>query len=961
LLGQIRGQMVLDVKQALAAYTAVRLAHLSTVTALATGGAALMAAGAGMAAIGIGMAAALWVAVDAAADFERKLDYFAAVSASTQDEYDAIREKAIQLGQDTIYSAGQIADSFVELGKAGVSAKDIIGGIGEGVAALGAAADIPLDTAAVIMMSAVQSFGLGADQAVHVADQLAGAANASIVEVEDLGISLKYAGGVASSLGVSFDETLTALGLLGQYGIRGSTAGTSLRQTLVSLTGSTAKAKTRLKELGIITADGTNQFFNADGSAKTLAESFQILQDATKGMSDEARLSAFKDIFAVRALPSVIALTKEGAAGFEEMSAAIGSTTALDVANQRLDNLSGDLEILRGNLETLAIENGSTLQEFFRGVVQGITDVVQWFNNLDADTQALIIRIIAFAATGFIIIGFLGMMAGAILNIIGFLMKLGPALKLVGTIVGWVGRAIGMAFGISNPIGWIILAITALVAAFIWLWNNVEGFRNFFIMVWDAIVVAAQAAWEWFLNLGPWFSNLWNSIVDWTTSAWESVTSFIGSIPGRITGFFSSIGAWFSNLWNNITTGVSNGWNAVLAFFQSLPGRIAAFFASLPARIGYIIGFMIGTVVRLIVAFGTWVGTAIPALINSIVTWFQQLPTRIAVFLAVLWANIVQIWTNIKTWLITTVTTLIAQVIVFFSQLPGRVVAFFQNLATGINNWMIRAAVWALQKAREIKDGVINFIRELPGRVREFFSNLVDTIREKLGQAVATAKEMASNILNGIVDTIVGLPDTVAGILNNVIDAFLGVVGRAWDAAKEFASGLWEGFKDGLGIHSPSYIEHAMWDITDVVETETRRLSRMTASIQSIGNRMVGVGIETGNRLVRPLATAAATMATEYKKIQDTQANLSDMSMNYTISQTAMSRLPNDAWGSQYGPPKAPPIIAQVNQPPADVRMPDRITLVDSEGDILAVTRVQTEDVMDENIRRQSMVGRSRR
>src|ERR1044071_5958178 len=244
--------MILDVKQALASYTAARAAHVSTVTALSTGAGALTSVGQGMAVAGAGLAVGIGVAVNAAADFERKLDYFGAVSNSTQEEYDAIRQKALELGKDTIYSAGQIADSFVELGKAGVSATDIIGGVGEGVAALGAAADIPLDTAATIITSAVQSFGLGADQAVEVADKLAGAANASIVDVQDLGVSLKYAGGVASALGIQFDDVNTALALLGKYGIRGSTAGTSLRQTLISLGGATAKAEGELKALGII-------------------------------------------------------------------------------------------------------------------------------------------------------------------------------------------------------------------------------------------------------------------------------------------------------------------------------------------------------------------------------------------------------------------------------------------------------------------------------------------------------------------------------------------------------------------------------------------------------------------------------------------------------------------------------------------------------------------------------------
>ena len=482
-LGTIRGQMLLDVNQAIASYTAARLAHLQTVTALRTGGGALMAAGAGIAAMGAGMLAGLMVAVNASADFERRMSYVGAVTGATTEQMDALRTKAIQLGQDTIFSAGQIADSFVELAKSGVTTEDIIGGIGQAVAALGAAADIPLDTAANIIMAAVQTFQLGADQAVHVADLLAGAANASIVDVQDLGVSLKYVGGIASALNIPIESVADALALLGTYGIKGSTAGTSLRQILVSLTGATKPATAMLKELGIITEDGSNKFFDAAGSAKPLAEIFQILQDATRGLSDEQKVAAYRTIFQNRALAAALDLTKSGAKGFADMNAQISQTTAWDVSQKRLNNLSGDIEILRGNIETLAITQGSQLQAFLRGLVQGITQMVQWFTNLDASTQGTIIRIVAITGVVLTVVGVFGMFAGAVLNMISLAIRLKDAwllFKTAQTAVTAGTWAMNAAF-LANPITWIIIAIVALVAAFIYLWKNNEGFRNFFI------------------------------------------------------------------------------------------------------------------------------------------------------------------------------------------------------------------------------------------------------------------------------------------------------------------------------------------------------------------------------------------------------------------------------------------------------------------------------------------------
>lgn len=477
-LGNIRGQMTLDVKQALAAYTSARQAHVSTVTALSTGAGALTTAGASMAAAGVAMGAGIMYAVNSAAEFERKLDYFIAVGGpGAADSYDVVREKALQLGADTIYSADQIADSFVELAKSGVGAEDIINGIGEGVAALGAAADIPLDTAANIITSAVATFNLGADQAVDVANKLAGAANASIIDVQDLGVSLKYAGGVAASLGASFTDVNTALAILGENGIKGSTAGTSLRQVLLGLNGSTGKAKEALKELGIITEDGSNKFYTASGSAKSLAEVFQILQDATAGMSDQQRTATMQQIFATRALPSLIALTKSGAAGFAEMAAEISKTTALDVASQRLDNLSGDLEILRGNLDTLAITMGSTMQGPARVLVQAVTDLIQAFLDLDEKTQELVMWIGTITASILVIIGVMGIFAGQILNIIALSIKLAPVFKFLGSTLETLFTPFTMLFGLirKHPFGSLITILIAVAGALVYFFTQTES------------------------------------------------------------------------------------------------------------------------------------------------------------------------------------------------------------------------------------------------------------------------------------------------------------------------------------------------------------------------------------------------------------------------------------------------------------------------------------------------------
>lgn len=895
-LGTIRGQMILDINQALAAYTKVRREHLNTVTALQTGGGALVTAGAGVAAAGAAMAGGFIYAATKAGEFERKLDYFSAVSSATQAEYDAIREKALQLGADTIYSADQIAESFVELGKAGVGPKDIIDGIGEAVANLGAAADIPLDAASNILMAAVQTFGLSADEAVGVADKMAGAANASMIDIQDLGTSLKYAGGVARTLGLDFDDVNTAIAILGQYGIRGSTAGTSLRQMMVSLTGKTKPATKALTELGIITEDGTNRFFDAEGNAKSLSEVFQILQDATAGLTSEQKLNYLRQIFQNRALAAASALTQSGAEGFTEMYEAIGKTTAMGVANERLDNLSGDIEILKGNIETLVIDTGSGFQTFARSLVQGITTVIQAFSNLPSWLQSSIIGFLAFSAVALVIVGSLGMFAGSILQIIGLIMRIGPALSGLKTGLAVVRTAmlgVNAAF-LANPITWIIVGIVALIAAFIWLWNNVEGFRNFWIAVWDVIKSAAAAVWDWLQSLPGWFAGVWNSIVTGVSAFVEGVVLFFQELPGRIVAFFTQLGTDIATFWTNLTTSVStavsNFINSIVVFFQELPGKIGAFFAALPYLIGYSLGLIIGTIVRWAIDTYSAITAWATNTYNAVVDWFSKLPGRVVAFFT-------QVYNGVVTWLKNALTQAILKSIAIYNgivdwlqKLPGKVIGFFTDLYNGAVRWLNDMATQAVIKAMAIYNGIVDWLQKLPGKVVGFFTTLAQDIATKLNEAVDKAVTLAGKIYNGVVNGITGIPGQVSAIFGKVVGAVRDKITSAFNAVRDFAAGLWNGFKEGLGIHSPSYIEHAMWAITDVVDEETNRLKGQVKAVQDLGNGISEVGNNLGFD-TRGMAADVNDLAKSVWAVRQYQDELASLASTYAIAPDPSSLL----------------------------------------------------------------------
>lgn len=887
-LGTIRGQIRLDVANAIAGYAAVRAANAHTINTM--NDARNRMRGFGVAAVGMGAAflAGFGMAVNAAADFEKKLDYFGAVNNATAGEMEKVRQKALELGRSSQYSASQIADALVEMGKAGISAKDITDGMAEAMVNLAAAADIDLAQATNIVTSQIQAFNLTAKDAVHVTNLMAGAANASIIDVTDIGVSMKYVGGVAKAMGISIDSTVDAISLLGKAGIKGSTAGTSLRQMMVSLAGGTKKATNVLKDLGIITEDGTNKFFKANGQAKSLAEVFQVLQDHTQNLSDKERIMAMRTIFNNRALAAAAILTKEGAKGFAEMNAEISKTTAAEVAAKRMDNLSGDIKKLKGNFETLMIEAGGPFQNFLRGIVQGLTRLLQWFSRMPDGVQTGILAFMGIAGVVLMVAGTIALFGAAISGAIGAIGSVVGAFRMLGPIIMTVVRATWALTiaTLANPYTWLVIAVIALVAALVLLYNKSETFRNFIDTIGRAFRDAFFATVEWFKGLPAFFSGVWDSIsgffsdgVDWVSRKWDEMVNFVTSAPGRIwasiTEFGAMIGTWVTELPGKIADSLSTGFTRIQQFFVELPGMI-----------GYALGFLVGQLVRWGIDMAIKAIAAGKAIWDGIVWFFMDLPGQVNTYLGQVWDRFFNWGVEMLAQAIVGGQNLYNGIVEWFQKLPGRIWEFLvqskDRMIQGAAEWYISM----LNGAQRTYNGVVTWFQKLPGRIWNFLVDSKNKLIQQGAQMVVSATQFGSRIYNGIVNWLTGLPGKCYEVLNNAVGAFKDMIGQAWQAAKDFAGGLWEGFKDGLGIHSPSYIEEAMWAITKVTGRETERLKGQVRGMQSLARGLQDVHNTASNAAGDG---SWAARLTEQRRIAASM-NPSETQLGYSPSNAASER-----------------------------------------------------------------------
>lgn len=179
---------------------------------------------------------------------------------------------------------------------------------------------------------------------------------------------------------------------------------------------------------------------------------------------------------------------------------------------------------------------------------------------------------------------------------------------------------------LANPITWIIVAIMALVAAFVVLWNECDGFRNFFIAIWDAIVAAFNAVVEWFKEAGKaiagFFVDAWNAI----KKAWSAVGQFFSNIWQGIKNVFSSVGKWFSNIFTGAWNGIKKAFSSVVSFFTGIWEKITGIFSKVGKAIGGAISGAVSKAVNAVLSMAVKIINGFISAINLAIKLINKIP-----------------------------------------------------------------------------------------------------------------------------------------------------------------------------------------------------------------------------------------------------------------------------------------------------------------------------------------------
>ena len=691
-------------------------------------------------------------------------------------------------------------------------------GAADSVVALAAAGGVDMPTAATIASNAMNQFGLKAQDMKGVVDSIAGAANASAIDVNDLGMAMSQVGAVANLAGLDFKDTAIAIAEMGNAGIKGSDAGTSLKSMLMNLQPQTDKQKGLMKDLGLITKDGSNAFYDATGKLKDLKGIQDTLSKSLEGMTQAQKQATLETIFGSDGIRAAAILTKEGAAGYDQMAASMGKVSAADVAAKRMDNFKGSMEQFMGSVETLGITVGTVLLPALRTLVDMLTGVANWFLNLDGTTRNIIIAFLGFVTVALLVIA-------AVIKIVQFIQAFQATLAALRIAMAstWIA-ALG-------PIALVIAAIALIVGIIILLWNKSETFRNIVLGIWEAIKKAVSAVADWFTGtllpalssvwdgitaglyaVGQFFVSVWNGIVSFLTTVFNVIktiiTTYINIWVTIITtvlnvlkaiweAFWNTFGAFFKAVWDlivailklawTIIVGVvttylnilkafwTTVWNAIVAVFQFVWNLIV----SIVTTYINIIRTIITTVLNIIKAIFTTIWNAILAVINFV---WNAIGAKVMAAVAIVKSVITTAWNFIKSATTTTWNALVGiisgawtKAAAFIGTIKDKVLGFFAKAGS----WLLDAGAKIIRGLADGILGAIHYVTDAVGKVTGIIADFLPGSPVKTGPLtvlnnVYTGKKIGEMVAGGIklsepeitkaINTMVSVPILTSGL-----------------------------------------------------------------------------------------------------------------------------------------------------------------------------------------------------
>ena len=561
-------------------------------------------------------------AVKEATDYSSALAKLSTIADTTQTPIDDLDSSIMALSDSTGMGAAEIAEASYQAISAGQSTKDAVGFV-EQANVLARAGFTSMTTATDTLTTALNAYGLSADQVSSVSDKLITTQNLGKTTVDELGASMGKVIPTAAMYGVNLDQLSAAYVTTTKNGIGTAEATTYINGMLNELGKSGSTTSNILKEkTGKSFSELMNEGYN-------LSDVLQIIQNEadSSGMS---LADMFGSQEAAKAAATITQHTTDFTSAVKELGNSAGT------AQQAFDTLEASdpsiqFEKTKTAIQNCAISIGQILMPIVQQIAGKIQELVQKFRDLDPETQQQIVMIAAIAAA----IGPLIVIIGTLISSVGKIITFGGQIVfLVGSITTWMGTASTFITGTMIP------AITGVVTAigpFLLIAAAVIAVITAIIVViknWDAIVEVAQFVWESFCEkvsqlvtafkefftsafqaIGSFFTGIWNGIVSVATNAWSSIRNV-----------FSTVGSFFTGIFQQAWNGITNIFNRLGGFFSGVWNSVTGIFKSAGMAIGNAISGAVKTAVNFVLSKAIGIINGFIGAINAVIGVINKIP-----------------------------------------------------------------------------------------------------------------------------------------------------------------------------------------------------------------------------------------------------------------------------------------------------------------------------------------------
>lgn len=744
----------------------------------------------------IGTAAALGAAIYAgpvkkSRELEAQMSTVKAISNATTEDMTRLTDMAKHMGATTQFTAVEAGKALEYMAMAGWKTDQMLGGL-PGIMNLAAASGEDLGQVSDIVTDALTAFNMTADQSGRFADVLAQASSNANTNVSMMGATFQKVAPVAGALGYSVEDMSLGIGLMANASVKAETAGTSLKTALANMAKPTKQMQAYMDKYGI-------SLTNADGSMKTFREVIDNLRSSLGGLSKTEKTAAATAIFGKESFAGMLAIVNASDADFKKVSDAVNNAAgaAERMAAIKLDNLEGDVTLLKSATDGLQTAIGDALLPTFRAGTQQLTKFVSnltEFINANPELVRTIVKVTA---------GLLAFKAAALTAKLGFLELKGGVLtiqKVMALFKGKTALAGVEAVGFAGKVKGVAKSVTGYFSS---IGSAAGGVGRAFGQMFSGTKIGGV-----FSKIGGAaggvFSKLFSGMGGVATRAFTGVAGTITNILGKAgtavaAGPLGKIGSVIGKGFGKIGT--------LIAPLQKLGGAILGPFSGILGKVLPVVG-----VISLIVAAVQILRDNLDKVREVVERVFGK--AGLDVF-----NGIVDAITNIGD----TIRNIFTD-----GNLGGArqfLINLFGEEATGV----IDGAITILQTVWNILSGFIEFVNTyVRPIVEQIFSFIVGTVLPQIAQAFAEWAPTIASILQGLaevvstiataimaviqflmptIQSIIGVAlETIKGVVSGALTAIKGLVDvfagiftgdwtRVWEGVKSIFSGVWNSLK----------------------------------------------------------------------------------------------------------------------------------------------------------------------